>query len=73
MSDPMSGRVQSPTVVLPRDVVEDVIDLIYSVQCQWGDEYLWTKFGHAEDAPRLLATLREAVDPPNEDEQMGAS
>jgi hypothetical protein len=48
-------------VTIPASLAHDLIDFLQSVQAQWGDEYLFTKFGHAEDVPILVGSLQVAL------------
>lgn len=48
-------------VTIPAHLAHDLIDFVQSVAAQWGDEYLFTKFGHAEDVPVLVGSLQLAL------------
>ena len=48
-------------VTIPASLAHDLIDFVQSVEAQWGDDYLFTKFGHTEDAPILVGSLQVAL------------
>lgn len=48
-------------VTIPAYLAHDLIDFVQSVAAQWGDDYLFTKFGHTEDVPILVGSLQVAL------------
>lgn len=60
VSSPLMATGDTP-VTIPAFLAHDLIDFVQSVEAQWGSDYLFTKFGHAEDAPILVGSLQAAL------------